>query len=432
MTEHQLFLFLVDVAVLFLAARLGGELAARIGIPLHVGELVFGIMLGPSLLGWVAPDAFDALFPAEPTQRALLDVFSWTGVLMLVLIGGLEARLGILSRARAAVIGSWIGGFTIPFAAGFALGMVFPEELLPTVVGRPVFALFLATAMSISAIPVIARILMDLDLFRTRTGSVIIAAAVADDTIGWIVLSVVTGLAAGGVAMGSVVRTVLLTAAFVGLAFTAGRFLVGKALSLGSHLRIPHSNTSIIFAIVLVFAAITQVIGVHLVLGAFVAALLIGRSGKVDRRSVTGLREIGMGFFVPFFFAYTGIKVDLTMLRGSALAFTVLAVVVACLGKIVGGGLGARLGGLPKWEALAVGFGLNARGAMELVIASIGLSIGVLNEATYAMVVLIAVFTTVMTAPLLRWCMGRAGPSSLEEAPVTVADEVEIDTLVVA
>ena len=432
MSEHQLFLFLVEVAVLFLAARLGGEMAARIGIPLHVGELVFGIMLGPSLLGWIAPNAFDALFPAEPIQRALLDVFSWTGVVMLVLIGGLEARLGILSSARAAVIGSWIGGFTLPFAAGFALGMVFPDALVPTAVGRPVFALFLATAMSISAIPVIARILMDLDLFRTRTGSVIIAAAVADDTIGWIVLSVVTGLAAGGVAVGSVARTVLLTAAFVGLAFTAGRLVVDRTLRLGSRLRIPHANTSIVFAIVLVFAVLTQAIGVHLVLGAFVAALLIGRSGKVDRRTVAGLREIGMGFFVPFFFAYTGIKVDLTMLRGSALAFTVVAVIVACLGKIVGGGLGARLGGLPRWEALAVGVGLNARGAMELVIASIGLSVGVLNEATYAMVVLIAVFTTVMTAPLLRWCIGRAGPSSLDEAAAAIEDEADVDTLVVA
>jgi Kef-type K+ transport system membrane component KefB len=428
-TEQQLFLFLVDVAVLFIAARLGGELAARIGIPLHVGELVFGIMLGPSLLGWIAPGAFDALFPATPEQRTLLDVFSWTGVVMLVLIGGLEARLGILSRARAAVIGSWIGGFTLPFAAGFALGMVFPDSLVPTAVGRPVFALFLATAMSISAIPVIARILMDLDLFRTRTGSVIIAAAVADDTIGWIVLSVVTGLAAGGVALGSVTSTILLTAAFAAVALTVGKVVVDRALSVGTRLRIPHAGTSIVFAIVLVFAAVTQAIGVHLVLGVFVAALLIGRSGRVDRRTVAGLREIGMGFFVPFFFAYTGIKVDLTMLRGSALAFTVAAVVVACVGKIVGGGLGARLGGLPRWEALAVGFGLNARGAMELVIASIGLSVGVLNDATYAMVVLIAVFTTVMTAPLLRWCIGRADSSAMDEAMDAV---VEVDTKVVA
>ena len=408
MSEHQLFLFLVELAILFVAARIGGELAARVGVPLHVGELVVGIMLGPSLLGWSAPETFEALFPKDPLHRSLLDVFSWIGVILLVLMGGLEARLNVLSRARGAVLGAWIGGFAVPFVAGFALGMTFPRELVPAAIERPVFALFLATAMSISAIPVITRILMDLELFRTRTGSVIIAAAVADDTIGWVVLSIVTGLVAGGVAVDSVSRTLLLTGGFLVVAFTVGRTLVREALRFSDRLRIPHASISMMFAIVLTFAAITQAIGVHLVLGTFVAALLIGRSDGFGRRAVAGIREISMGFFVPFFFAYTGIKVDLTTLKGSAIVLTVLAVVVACVGKIAGGGIGARLGGLPRWEALAVGFGLNARGAMELVIASIGLSIGILNETTYAMVVLIAVFTTVMAAPMLKFCMVRA------------------------
>jgi Kef-type K+ transport system membrane component KefB len=133
-----------------------------------------------------------------------------------------------------------------------------------------------------------------------------------------------------------------------------------------------------------------------------------------------------MGFFVPFFFAYTGVKVDLTALSGSAVVFTVLAVLVACLGKILGGGLGARLGGLPRWEALAVGFGLNARGAMELVIAAIGLSIGILNDASYAIIVLIALLTTLMAGPSLRWCVARAGPQALEPAP-GAADPAEVD-----
>src|SRR5205814_458312 len=125
------------------------------------------------------------------------------------------------------------------------------------------------------------------------------------------------------------------------------------------------------------------------------------------------VRTIGMGFFVPFFFAYTGVKVDLTTLHGNAALFTVLAVLVACLGKVIGGSVGSRAGGLPKWEAIAVGFGLNARGAMELVIAAVGLSIGLLNETTYAMIVLIAVLTTVMTAPLLKMCVRRAGPEAV-------------------
>jgi Kef-type K+ transport system membrane component KefB len=252
---------------------------------------------------------------------------------------------------------------------------------------------------------------------------------VADDTIGWLVLSVVAGLATGGVAADTLVRTLLLTGAFVILSYTVGKGMVRHVIGFAGRLRIPHANTSAIFAIVLVFGAITQAIGVHLVLGVFVAAILLGRTGKVDPRSASAIREIGMGFFVPFFFAYTGMKVDLTMLQGSALTFTILAIVVACAGKVVGGSLGAWIGGLRRWEALAVGFGLNARGAMELVIASIGLSIGLLNDATYAMVVLIAVVTTVMTAPLLRFCIDRADEGATERVP---SDTPEADVLVVA
>ena len=426
MTEHQLFLFMAEVAVLFLAARIGGEIAARIGIPLHVGELVVGMMLGPSLLGWVWPDAFEAMFPKDVLQRSLLDIFSWTGIVFLVLIGGLETRLGILRSARGAVLGGWLGGFFLPFIAGFGLGLLFPDELVPAAIDRPVFALFLATAMSISAVPVIARILMDLELYRTRVGMVILSSAIADDTIGWVVLSIVAGFASGGVQMGAVLRTLLLTAGFLIVAFTVGKKLMRKAMRLSSRLRVPYPQVSMMLLMVFAFGAITQAIGVHLVLGAFVAAILIGRIPSVDTSATQAVRQVGMGFFVPFFFAYTGIKVDLTSLHGSALTFTILAVLVACLGKVIGGSFGARLGGLPRWEALAVGVGLNARGAMELVIAAIGLSIGVLNEATYAIIVLIAVLTTVMAAPLLKFCVGRAGPeASATRAPqAQVASEV--------
>jgi Kef-type K+ transport system membrane component KefB len=411
MTEHQLFLFLAEVTVLFLAARIGGEIAARIGIPLHVGELAVGMLLGPSFLGWIWPEAFEALFPPDQLQRSLLDVFSWTGVIFLVLLAGLETRLGILRRVSSAAVGGWIGGFGLPFALGFLLGMWFPDSLLTDTVERPVFALFLATAMSISAIPVIARILMDLDLYRTRIGMVIISTAIADDTIGWIVLSIVAGFATGGPDTAAVVRTTLLTGAFVVLSFTVGRPLVAAAMRLSGRLRVPYAEVSMMLLLVFAMGAITQAIGVHLVLGAFVAAILIGRT-RPPAQVRESVQQIGLGFFIPFFFAYTGIKVDLTTLRGNALVFAVLAVLVACVGKIVGGGVGTRLGGLPFWEALGVGFGLNARGAMELVIAAIGLSLGIVTDATYAIIVLIAVVTTVIAAPLLRMAVARAGPEA--------------------
>jgi Kef-type K+ transport system membrane component KefB len=423
-SDHQLLVFLVEVAVLFVAARLGGELAARAGVPLHVGELTAGILLGPSLLGWAWPDAFDALFPASPAQRGLLEVFSWTGVLFLVLLAGLETRLGVLRRVPGAVLGGWIGGFALPFAMGFTLGMAFPEEILPTAVGRPVFALFLATAMSISAIPVIARILMDLDLYQTRLGMVILSTAIADDTIGWVVLAIVAGIASGGVETLAIARTVALTLGYLVFALTIGRRLVRLAMRFsGRRLRVPYAQVSMMMILVFASGAVTQAIGVHLVLGAFVAAMLIGRLDRVDRLAIAGVKQVGLGFFIPFFFVYTGIKVDLTTLRGSAIIFTAIAVLVACVSKIAGGSLGAWIGGLPRWEALAVGVGKNARGAMELVIAAIGLSIGVLTEPTYAMVVLIAVLTTVMTSPLLQACVRRA---RMDLAPVAEPSAVPL------
>ena len=266
----------------------------------------------------------------------------------------------------------------------------------------------------------IARILIDLNLYRTRMGMIILSTALADDTVGWIVVSIVAGLVTGGVATGEIASMVSLTVAFVVLAFTAGRKLVRHAIRFSAKRRAPYAQASMMFILVLAFAGITQAIGVHLVLGAFVAAILIGRLDRIDKEAVASIRHVGMSLFVPFFFAYTGIKVDLTALRGEVLVFTVLAVLVACLGKIIGGGLGARLGGLPRWEALAVGFGLNARGAMELVIAAIGLSIGILNEATYAIIVLIAVLTTLMAAPMLKVCVRRAGLSTLDPASETI------------
>jgi K+:H+ antiporter len=430
-TDHQLFLFLADVTVLLVAARIGSEISARLGIPLHVGELVMGLLLGPSLLGWLWPGASHALFPKDVSQRSLLEIVSWTGIIFLVLLGGLETRLAILRSAGRAVIGGWIGGFGLPFVGGFFLGMAFPRNLIPSGISQPLFALFLATAMSISAIPVIARILMDLNLYQTRLGMVILSTAIADDTIGWIVLAVVAGLAAGRLETGHIVTTLTLTAAFLVFAFTLGRRLVKAAMYLSRrHIKAPEGELAMMIALVFGAGALTQAIGVHLVLGAFVASILIGRVKRTDTGTIRSIRTVGMGFFVPFFFAYTGLKVDLTTLHGNAAVFTVLAVLVACLGKVIGGSIGSRLGGLPKWEAIAVGFGLNARGAMELVIAAVGLSIGLLNETSYAIIVLIAVLTTVMAAPLLKVCVKRAGPEAIaipEEVPVLPPEPALVD-----
>jgi Kef-type K+ transport system membrane component KefB len=417
MTEHQLFLVLVEVAALVVGARLGGELALRLGVPQVVGELVVGICLGPSLFGWLWPGGFNALFPANPAQRNLLELLSWVGVIFLVVLSGWEVRLGVVRRSGRAVLSSWFGGFTLPFVFGFLLGLVIPDTLIGPTVGRSVFALFIATAMSISAIPVIARILLDLGLFRSRVGQVIMSTAVADDTVGWIMLAAVTGLAVNkAVDVGTVATALIGTALYLMLAFTVGQWLVRRAFRWSRNLRIPYAQTTVVLVVVLISGAITQAIHVHLVLGTFIAGILIARSPDRERYAREGIQNVGMAFFIPFFFAYAGLKVDLTTIRGSVLVVAIAAVAVACLGKLIGGGLGARIGGLPWREAAAVGAGLNARGAMELVIAAIGLSIGVLTPAMYSIVVLVAVFTSLMAAPLLKFFMRN------EELPSAVPE----------
>lgn len=362
MTEHQLFLFLAEVVTLVVAARLGGFLALRLGIPQVVGELAVGICVRPSLFGAIWPGGFRALFPADPVQRSLLEGMGWIGVVFLVLLSGFETRLGILRRARTAVITSWIGGFFLPFVLGLGLGWLIPEDLLGPGVSRPVFALFIATAMSISAIPVIARILIDVGLMKTRIGMLVMAAAVADDTVGWILLAVVIGLAGEGVHVPTIVTAILGTAAFLVFAFTVCQRMVPMALRVSSGLRLPYAQTTVMLVLVFIGSAITQAIHVHLVLGAFVVGILIARSPARDPAARDAIRSVGMAFFVPFFFGFTGNKVDLTTLRGNALWVAAIALLVACLGKIVGGAVGARIGGVPRWEAIAAGVGRNARG----------------------------------------------------------------------
>jgi Kef-type K+ transport system membrane component KefB len=428
MTEQELFLFLVQVALLVGVARLGGEVALRLRLPQVVGELVFGIALGPSLFGLVWPSGFAALFPDDATNRVLLEMMGWLGVIFLVILSGFETRLGIIRRVGRAVATGWVGGFMLPFLAGFAFAWLIPDDLVGPNVSRPVFALFVATAMSISAIPVIARILLDLEILKTKVGMVIMSTAVADDTVGWIVLAVVTSLVSRGVVdVVTVAVATVGTAAFLVLAFTVGQRLVRAAIRWSGTLRLPFAQTTVMLLIVLSFGAVTQALHVHLVLGCLVGGVLIARSPGRDRESRDAIRNVGMAFFVPFFFGYTGIKVDLTTLTGAALPVAFGALGVACLGKLIGGGLGARLGGLPTWQAAAVGSGLNARGAMELVIAAIGLSIGVLTAPMYAIIVMIAVVTSLMAVPLLRFCVRRQGVIHPPEgAPAPSKEEVRI------
>jgi nucleotide-binding universal stress UspA family protein len=257
---------------------------------------------------------------------------------------------------------------------------------------------------------VIAKVLMDLRLIRRDIGQITLAAGMTDDTIGWILLSVVSGLASSGsFNIGSVISSVSGAVLFLALSFTLGRTVVDQLLRwVDDHIGGATASLSTILILALAAAALTHALGIEAALGAFVFGILAGQSRRFSREAGHTLEVITAGFLAPIFFAAAGLKVNLLqLLEPETFVIGVLVLAVACLGKFVGAYLGSRVGGLTHWEGLAMGSGMNARGAMEIIVATIGLSLGVLNQQMYSIIVMVAIVTSLMAPPLLRWTLSK-------------------------
>ena len=408
--HHELLLVLLQLSFLLLASRGLGELMRRINLPPVVGELLAGVLLGPSILGAIAPGVQSYIFPHSQEQSNLLGVVSWLGVLFLLVVTGLETDLNLILRKGKSALFISIGGIIIPFAIGFGLGWVLPESFLASPDKRLIFSLFIATAMSISAVPVIAKVLMDMNLIRRDIGQVTLAAGMTDDTIGWILLSVVSGLAhSGQFDLKTVVVSIGSAILFLAIAFTVGRSLIDQIFRWTDE-NIGGVTASLSMAIILslLAAALTHELGLEAALGAFAFGILIGESRRFNNEAGHILEVITAGFLAPIFFASAGLKVDLLkLLVPQTLVFGLIVLAIACIGKFAGAYLGARLGGLSHWEGLAMGSGMNARGAMEIIVATIGLSLGILNEQMYSIIVMVAIITSLMAPPLLRWTLSK-------------------------
>jgi Kef-type K+ transport system membrane component KefB/nucleotide-binding universal stress UspA family protein len=404
---HSIFLLLVQLALLVGVARLGAELAKRIGLPAVVGEMTGGIVLGPTLLGHYFPGAFAAVFPSHDEQVHLLDAFGTVGMSLLLLLTGLETDLRLLRNlGRAALIAS-IMGMALPFALGFGLGYLMPADYLTNPSHRVLFSLFLATTMSISAMPVIAKILVDLDLTKRNIGLVILSAGVVDDTVGWLILSLIAGAAThGAVHPGDLGLTVLWLIGFIAAAafllFPILRFAVRVA---SERFKSTDSDLVLVIAVTFLCAAATERIGVHAVFGAFVAGVVLHQVPRLRKETVIRLESFTFSVLAPIFFGIVGLRVNLWELGGGAMLAVVLT--VACLGKLVGCALGAYWGGLRFWEAASIAVAMNARGAMGIVVATIGLSLGILTPQMFSIIVMMAIVTSFLAPVGLRLTMPR-------------------------
>ena len=403
-------LFLSQIVVLMLSGRLLGEAMLRIGQPAVMGQLLAGVILGPSLLGLVWPDLQHALFPSSPTQKSMLDAISQFGILLLLLLTGMETDLKLVRKVRAAAISVSLTGVAVPFACGVALGEFLPESLLPRPDQRLLTSLFLGTALSISSIKIVAAIVRDMKFTRRNLGQVIVASAILEDSIGWIIIAITFGLAqAGTIDVLNVAKSVLGAAAFMAVSLTVGRRVVFWLIrwandSFASEFAV----ITMILGIMGVMALTTHAIGVHTVLGAFVSGILIGESPILTRHIDQQLRGLIMAFFMPVFFGVAGLSADLTILTSTTLLLMTLGLIaIASIGKFAGAFIGGEIGGLSKAESLAIACGMNARGSTEVIVASIGLAMGALSQNLFTMIVAMAITTTMAMPPMLRWALAR-------------------------
>lgn len=418
---HDDILMLVfQVGILLLAARTFGEIAQRLGQPSVVGEILAGIILGPSLLSGLIPVVGDMVIPQNEVQGYLLELVSLMGAMFLLLITGLETDVQLIKRHAKTAISVSYGGITVTFATGFILGLYLPDFLLGDGVERVIFSLFIATAMAISAIPVIAKVLMDMNLIRRDIGQTMLAAGMSDDTTGWILLSIVAGLAAGdAVTAGSVLQIVGSVLAFLFLSFTLGRWFVKKVMVYVQDEVLSHDRLlTLVIVLAFLWGAITQALHLEAILGAFVMGILFGMMPRLPDDVHRKLDSIALGIFAPIFFAVAGLKVNIiSLFDPTLLLITFLVIAIATIGKVVGTYSGARfIGGKDHWTSLSYGAGLNARGAMEIIIATIGLRIGVLSQDMFSIIVVMAISTSLMAPIALRWVLKRVEIGDEEKA----------------
>ncbi len=411
LTSADLLRFLLEFMLLLVCARGLGEAARRLNQPQVIGELLGGVVLGPSLLGAVAPGLFAVVFPTQGPQPLLLQLLAQFGVILLLLVSGIEVDVDLVRRKVRPALLVAVGGVVVPFLCGYGLAALLPTILVAHVHARSVFDLLVATAMSISAIPVIVKILLDMDLMRRDVGQLTLAAGVINDAAGWFLLAMVSGIATARVLpLGSVAVSVFGTLAFAAFCFTLGYRLIRALVNwVDDHFGGGGATLTVVLAVGLGGAAVTQALHVEAFLGAFLVGVQLSRVPRVARSARPHLEAMTLGVFAPVFFAAAGLKVDLPALASPGLLAVLLAVIaVACLGKFAGTYLGARLAGVSPWLSAALGAGMNARGAVEIIVATAGLQLGVLTVPMYSIIVAMAVATSVLAPSLLRWTLQRA------------------------
>lgn len=404
--EQATLTLLVQLIVIMLAARLFAVLFRWFGQPTVVGEIAAGLVLGPSLLGRVAPQLSAAIF--DPAVAPVFDALSQLGLVFLLFLIGLEFDFGHLRWHGATACSVSLAGIALPFVLGLGLGPI----LLPhieTQINPIGFALFLGTALSITAIPVLGRMMMELNISRTRLGTMTIAAAAVDDACGWILLAAVASVVQSQFDPARILTMFALTLAFTAAMFLLARPVLGRAVRLALRRgdgELGHTGMALLIVLIFLCSIATNLIGIFSIFGAFVLGAALSSEHELRLSVGRQMRPLVISLFLPIFFTYTGLRTDIGSL-GSVTLWLLCGLVslAAIVGKLGGCGLAARLCGLSWRESACVGVMMNARALMALIVINLGRDLGVITPSVFCMLVLMALVTTVMTTPALLWGM---------------------------
>jgi Kef-type K+ transport system membrane component KefB len=412
--ELLLFFTLLELSIIVLAGRIGGAIAARFGQAAAVGEIIIGILLGPSLFGWVAPHTFNFVFHSAPPEPLL--VLSQLGLVLLMFQIGLEFDFAHLTERtnRAAVLRVAVACMVLPFGSGFIVGYAMAAAALPA--ARLNTALFVATAFSITALPILGRIMIDFKLARTRLGVIAISAAAINDVVGWLLLALITTLAVSNFTGTVFAARVALVAAFGLVSVKIARPLLKRAIRRSN----PHAGNmsgnllGALLVVIFIAAMTTYQIGIFAIFGGFMMGVILFDEQELVaawRGRVGGFVTV---FFLPIFFTYTGLRTSIGGLdSASDWLWCIVIVTVACSSKLVSAYAAARASGFAHAEAAMIGFMMNTRALMELIVINVGFDLGVISQKMFTMLVIMAIFSTVITTPALRYYLSRGAAKEL-------------------